>query len=173
MVQWARLESHGCSKTYHWQGEGDPHDWLNPIMITHWGWDSLAYSSCDWPPSEVGLHMEGVLLNKVGGYPSKKESEGVSAGSLGERGIATESLVVLRTTSSVPWRSLVTNCCPSSEHASWWASRILMSGSHHRALCLPGWGEIKTQLLLPFCSRPTTPSWLMPFLFRLFRLQPS
>lgn len=27
--------NHGCSKAYHWQGEGDPHDWLNPVMIAH------------------------------------------------------------------------------------------------------------------------------------------
>ena len=34
LVQWARFESRGCSKTHHWQEEGDLHDWLHPVMVT-------------------------------------------------------------------------------------------------------------------------------------------
>lgn len=69
----------------------------------------------------------------------------------------------LRTMSSAPWRSLVSHCCPSREFT------FLVSQPQ---LSLPGWHEIKNQvlMLLTLFSEPTTLSWLIPSLFELFRV---
>lgn len=49
---WPGLDLVNVLKLLTGRGEGDHHDWLNPILINHWGLESLADSNHDRPPSE-------------------------------------------------------------------------------------------------------------------------